>query len=83
MTTNNTTKIAEVLIEEEEVAEATPEAPAEPTIVSPTTKRAKVKGTWTMFWGTQQYNFVDGHSYDLPLDLFEHLKRHSNIYDTL
>lgn len=74
------TKIAEVLIEEEEQAEA---APAQPVIVSPTTKNAKVKGTWRMYYGTQSWDFVDGRRYDLPLDLYEYLRANGNIYDTL
>jgi LytS/YehU family sensor histidine kinase len=85
MATKKTTKIAEVLIEDEdEVVEAPAPAPApEPTIVAPTTKNAKIKGTWTMFYGTTRWDFVDGHRYDLPLDLFEYLKKAGNIYDTL
>jgi len=83
MATNKTTQIAEFLIEEE-VEEAKAPAPSpEPTIVAPTTKNAKIKGTWTMFWGTTKWNFVDGHRYDIPLDLFEYLKKSGNIYDTL
>lgn len=76
----NTTKIAEVLIEDET------EAPApvpQPTVVSPTTKNAKIKGTWTMYYGTGKWDFVDGHRYDLPLDLYEYLRKNGNIYDTL
>ena len=79
-----TSKIAEVLIEEE--GDAVVEAPApkpEPTIVAPTTKNAKIKGTWTMYWGTGRWDFVDGHRYDIPLDLFNYLKKAGNIYDTL
>lgn len=81
MATNKTTQIAEVLIEEEAV-----EAPAptpEPTIVAPTTKNAKIKGTWTMFWGGSKWDFIDGHRYDLPVDLFAYLRKSGNIYDTL
>jgi hypothetical protein len=76
----NTTKIAEVLIEDE--AEAPAPAP-QPTVVSPTTKNAKIKGTWTMYYGTGKWDFVDGHRYDLPLDLYEYLRKNGNIYDTL
>ncbi len=79
-TSKNTTKIAEVLIEDE--AEAPAPAP-QPTVVSPTTKNAKIKGTWTMYYGTGKWDFVDGHRYDLPLDLYEYLRKNGNIYDTL
>ena len=79
-TSKNTTKIAEVLIEDE--AEAPAPAP-QATIVSPTTKNAKIKGTWTMYYGTGKWDFVDGHRYDLPLDLYEYLRKNNNIYDTL
>lgn len=86
MATNKTTQIAEVLIEEdseETVAAPAPAPKPEPTIVAPTTKNAKIKGTWTMFWGTQRWDFIDGHRYDLPLDLFAYLRKSGNIYDTL
>lgn len=79
------TKIAEVLIEEEQdaVEEAVPATAPEPTIVAPTTKNAKVKGTWRMYYGAQSWDFVDGRRYDLPLDLYEYLRANGNIYDTL
>ena len=77
-----TSKIAEVLIQEDDVVEA-PAPKAEPTIVAPTTKNAKIKGTWTMYYGTTRWDFVDGQRYELPLDLFNYLKKNSCIYDTL
>lgn len=46
-------------------------------------KRARVKGTWTMYWGNKVFNFEDKKTYNLPIDLFNHLKAHDNIYDTL
>lgn len=52
-------------------------------IVQPTTKRARVKGTWTMYFGAKRYDFVDGISYDLPPDLYTYLRTRGNIYDTL
>lgn len=54
------------------------EEPAGPSEVT-----ARVKGSWTMFWGSQRYEFVDGKRYKLPRDLYEYLRSHSNIYDTL
>lgn len=47
------------------------------------TINAKVKGTWTQYWGTEQFSFVDGQRYKLPRDLFNYLKNSGNIYDTL
>jgi hypothetical protein len=44
---------------------------------------ARVKGTWTMFWGRSRYEFVDGNRYKLPKDLFAYLRSSGNIYDTL
>lgn len=44
---------------------------------------ARVKGSWTMFWGKTTWNFVDGQRFKLPRDLFDYLKRSGNIYDTL
>lgn len=78
-----TKKLSDVFAEPiEEVAEveetiATP-APAEPGL-----KKARIKGTWVMYWGRDSYNFEDGKSFNIPADLFEYLKAHGNIYDTL
>ena len=47
------------------------------------TINAKVKGTWTQYWGTEQFSFVDGQRYKLPRALFNYLKDSGNIYDTL
>lgn len=78
MATNRQTNVfAEPISEEEEVI-ATP-APAP----SSDQKRARIKGTWTMYWSTQVFNFEDGKTYTIPVGLYEHLKAHGNIYDTL
>ena len=55
----------------------------EPTIVTSDLKSARVKGTWTMYWGQAQYQFEDGKRYRLPLDLYSYLRASGNIYDTL
>jgi len=84
MATNKTTQIAEAFVEAEEIEEAPAPAPKpEPVVVESATKNAKIKGTWTMYWGTQKWNFIDGHRYDLPTDLFNYLRKSGNIYDTL
>lgn len=44
---------------------------------------ARVKGSWTMFWGHDTWIFNDGKRYKLPRGLFEYLKKNGNIYDTL
>ena len=45
--------------------------------------KARVKGTWKMFWGQLVFNFEDGKSYKLPEDLFHYLRKNGNIYDTM
>lgn len=55
----------------------------EPVIVAPTTHRARVKGTWTMYYGGSTYDFVDGQYTEIPADLFEYLRSRGNIYDTM
>lgn len=54
-----------------------------PVVVAPTHRSVRVKGTWTMYFGAQRYDFVDGQRYELPTDLFLYLKERGNIYDTL
>lgn len=84
--TRASTAIAEAAFVAEPEDTFLPEAVAAevaPITVQPTTKNAKVKGTWTLYFGDQRWDFVDGHRYDLPLALFEYLVKHGNIYDTL
>lgn len=68
----------EAVVEETEVTAAPVVAPG-----APETKKARVKGTWVMYWGTESYDFEDGKTYTLPTGLYEHLKSYGNIYDTL
>lgn len=84
-------KVAEFLVEDDDGLFVTDEPEEvqvvvqeqEPVIVTPTTKTARIKGTWLMQWGPDKFNFVDGRRYEIPLDLFEYLKSRGNIYDTL
>lgn len=68
---------------------AEPVSEDEETVVAPAPapgsdmRRARVKGTWTMYWGNKIFNFEDRKTYNIPADLFNHLKAHDNIYDTL
>ena len=73
--------VAEVppVVEEEPVAEVV----AETVTVEAETKRARIKGTWRMYFSGQAYDFTDGESYDLPPDLYNYLRGSGNIYDTL
>lgn len=84
-TKKTTSKIAEFSEPEEEVV-VVEEPTVVETVVAPgpaATKKGRVKGTWTMYWGQQSFDFVDGNTYTLPVDLYNHLKVHGNIYDTL
>ena len=63
-------------VEEVEVAE-------DAIVVSPETTRGRVKGTWRMNFAGRSYDFVDGDTYELPKDLYDYLRGHGNIYDTL
>lgn len=49
----------------------------------PALKSARVKGTWTMIYGDERYDFVDGQRYEISPDLFDYLRKSGNIYDTL
>lgn len=68
---------------------AEPVSEVEETVVTPVPaagsdlKRARIKGTWTMYWGAKMFNFETGKTYNIPADLYEHLKKYGNIYDTL
>tara|TARA_Y100000296_G_scaffold7210_1_gene8640 strand:- start:113 stop:364 length:252 start_codon:yes stop_codon:yes gene_type:complete len=62
--------------EEVEVAE-------DAIVVSPETIRGRVKGTWRMNFAGVTWNFVDGDTYELPKGLYDYLRGHGNIYDTL
>jgi hypothetical protein len=62
------------------IAEVTQDAPI---IVTPTTKRARIKGTWVLYYGGGVYDFVDGQSYDLSPELYDYLRSTGNIYDTI
>jgi hypothetical protein len=60
----------------------------EPIIATPAStnsglRRARIKGSWRMYWGQQIYNFEDGKHFNIPADLFDYLKKNGNIYDTL
>lgn len=66
-----------------EAVVATEEAEAPPIVARRPAKSARVKGTWTLYFGLTEWDFVDGKRYDLPIELFNYLKQHGNIYDTL
>lgn len=48
-----------------------------------TAKRARIKGTWHMYWGRDEYEFVDGQTFEIPTDLFDYLRASGSVYDTL
>jgi len=53
------------------------------TVATESTVSARVKGTWKMYWGSKVFDFKDGQRYRIPRDLFQYLKKHGNIYDTM
>ena len=68
----------------EEVVETTEDAA--PVVVAPgapATRKARVKGSWRMHWGQEIFDFEDGKTFTIPSDLYEYLKAHENIYDTI
>ena len=77
-TTRNSKTFAEPVPEEEEVVVATPVPDATSGF-----KRARVVGTWKMYWSNMTFDFEDGKTYNIPEDLFEYLKASGNIYNTL
>lgn len=52
-------------------------------VVGKATKKARVKGTWHMVYGTFTEDFVDGQVYELPFEVFNYLRARGNIYDTM
>jgi hypothetical protein len=76
------TKKANIFAEPVETEEAHA-VEVQPTIVNNDTINARVKGTWTMFWGHQSFKFEDGSRYVIPRDLYNYLRKNGNIYDTL
>ena len=81
-----TRKTMEAFIESQEDEDVVVEDSAPTAFVAPgapATKKGRVKGTWTMYWGQSAYNFEDGKSYVLPADLYIYLRENDAIYDTL
>ena len=83
MAAQSKSTIQEVLIEDTEEQAAPVVVDDGPVIVQDATVSARVKGTWTMYYGNRKWDFVDNQRYDLPRDLFNYLRRYGNIYDTL
>lgn len=85
MATKKTSTTPQEFVEAEEavVAEETPETKEVVAPGAPATKKARIKGTWTMHWGSQIFEFEDGKTYTIPADLYAHLQGYGNIYDTL
>ena len=72
-----------VFAEPVEVEEVTQVVEEQPVIVNSDNINARIKGTWTMFWGKQVFNFQDGNRYSIPRDRYAYLKKNGNIYDTI
>ena len=85
MATRKKSVVQEFVEQEEELlfVSEIPEPEVKETSLKSSEVSARVKGSWTMFWGQETWIFNDGHRYKLPRDLFEYLKKNGNIYDTL
>lgn len=75
------TTLAQFAEQEETIPEA--EQVETETVVNGDFVNARVKGTWTFYYGGRIYDFKDGQRYKLPRDTYNYLKSNSNIYDTL
>lgn len=85
MATRKKSVVQEFVEQEEDLlfVSEIPSAEEKETSLKSSEVNARVKGSWTMFWGKETWIFNDGHRYKLPRDLFEYLKKNGNIYDTL
>lgn len=83
MARKQTTNFAEVSDVEEDSVVIEEPTPTVVTNADDGLVKARVKGTWKMFWGSNSYDFEDGKSYKLPVDLFNYLRKNGNIYDTM
>lgn len=80
MTRSKTTQFAEA----EDTEEGSPEIELnDDVVVTSDLRSARIKGTWTMYWGTERFFFEDGKRYKIPTDLYGYLRDRGNIYDTL
>jgi hypothetical protein len=77
-TTSMFSEPVEEIIEEEILEEKAVVAPG-----GNGTRKGRIKGTWTMYWGNSIFNFEDGKTYTIPNALYDYLKENGNIYDTL
>ena len=77
MSTKKTTNIFAESVEDDDIIVA------QPVTTEAGMKKARIKGTWLMHWGGTNYNFEDRKNFLIPADLYEYLKAHGNIYDTL
>jgi len=66
------TETVEVEVAEEAAEEVAEEAPVpaevEEVEVAPATKSFTAPNTWTAFYGSKRYDFIEGKKYNLPAD---------------
>jgi hypothetical protein len=48
-------------------------------VVEATTKRGIPNNTWTLQYGKHRLDLVEGQSTDMPIDVYEYLKRQGNL----
>jgi hypothetical protein len=64
------TEAVEVEVAVEEEAEA-PVLEVEEVEVAPATKSFTAPNTWTAFYGSKRYDFIEGKKYNLPADAYD------------
>lgn len=80
-----TATTVETVEEVEETPEASSPAPAVAEeqapveVVAPTTKRGIPNNTWSLTYGQYQMDLVEGQETDMPIPVYEYLKRQGNL----
>ena len=71
---------------EETIEETVAEAPApavieevQAEVVAPTTKRGIPNNTWTLTYGKYPLDLIEGQATDMPVPVYEYLRRQGNL----
>lgn len=75
---------SEEVATEESSSDEEPEAPAveesaPAEVVAPTTKRGTPNNTWTLYYGNQKVDMVEGQERDFSLEVYNYLAKSGNL----